>query len=98
MTKSRERAQESRKRACTVTANGEENKLWKDDSLMIEKELMGLWLNTLASKSPIPGGGGASAIGGALAAALGEVVADLKGGKKKNGAVGEKMQGVIGKL
>ena len=35
---------------------------------MIEKELMGLWLNTLASKSPIPGGGGASAIGGALAA------------------------------
>ena len=98
MTKSRERAQESRKRACTVTANGEENKLWKDDSLMIEKELMGLWLNTLASKSPIPGGGGASAIGGALAAALGQMVANLTVGKKKYAAVEETMQEVLGKL
>ena len=52
--------------------------MWKDDSLMIEKELMGLWLNTLASKSPVPGGGGASAIGGALAAALGQMVALLE--------------------
>ena len=26
---------------------------------MIEKELMGLWLNTLASKAPVPGGVGA---------------------------------------
>ena len=98
MTKSRERAQESRKRACTVTANGEENKLWKDDSLMIEKELMGLWLNTLASKSPVPGGGGASAIGGALAAALGQMVANLTVGKKKYAAVEETMQEVLGKL
>ena len=32
--------------------------MWKDDFLMIEKELMGLWLNTLASKSPVPGGFG----------------------------------------
>ena len=48
---------------------------------MIEKELMGLWLNSLASKAPVPGGGGASAIGGALAAALGQMVANLTVGK-----------------
>ena len=65
---------------------------------MIEKELMGLWLNTLASKSPIPGGGGASAIGGALAAALGQMVANLTVGKKKYAAVEETMQEVLGKL
>ena len=65
---------------------------------MIEKELMGLWLNTLASKSPVPGGGGASAIGGALAAALGQMVANLTVGKKKYAAVEETMQEVLGKL
>ena len=65
---------------------------------MIEKELMGLWLNTLASKSPVPGGGGASAIGGALAAALGQMVANLTVGKKKYADVEETMQEVLGKL
>ena len=65
---------------------------------MIEKELMGLWLNTLASKSPVPGGGGASAIGGALAAALGQMVVNLTVGKKKYADVEETMQEVLGKL
>ena len=59
---------------------------------MIEKELMGLWLNSLASKAPVPGGGGASAIGGALAAALGQMVANLTVGKKKYAEVEEEMQ------
>ena len=38
---------------------------------MIEKERMGLWLETLASKAPVPGGGGASALGGSVASSTG---------------------------
>lgn len=41
------------------------------------------FLQALASKTPVPGGGGASAVGGAIGAALGEMVANLTVGKKK---------------
>jgi formiminotetrahydrofolate cyclodeaminase len=41
----------------------------------------------LASSSPTPGGGGASALAGALGAALGEMVGNLTLGKKKYAAV-----------
>lgn len=41
------------------------------------------YLDRLASKSPVPGGGGASALCGALGTALGEMVANLTTGKKK---------------
>ena len=65
---------------------------------MIEKELMGLWLETLASKAPVPGGGGASALGGSVAAALGQMVSNLTIGKKKYADVEEEVQELIGKL
>lgn len=41
------------------------------------------FLEKLASKEPVPGGGGASAAVGAFAAALGSMVANLTVGKKK---------------
>ncbi|WP_432630703.1 cyclodeaminase/cyclohydrolase family protein [Brotaphodocola sp.] len=50
---------------------------------MIEKQEIGTWIETLASKAPVPGGGGASAVGGALASALGQMVSNLTIGKKR---------------
>lgn len=41
------------------------------------------FIDALASKEPTPGGGGASAYAGALAAALGSMVVNLTAGKKK---------------
>lgn len=65
---------------------------------MIEKQLIGEWTDALASKAPVPGGGGASALGGALAAALGQMVANLTVGKKKYADVEETMQQILQKL
>lgn len=59
---------------------------------MMERQILGEWLDTLASKAPVPGGGGASALGGALAAALGQMVANLTVGKKRYADVEEEMQ------
>ena len=50
---------------------------------MIEKQEIGTWIETLASKAPVPGGGGASALGGALASAIGQMVSNLTIGKKR---------------
>ena len=41
------------------------------------------FINALASKDAVPGGGGASALGGALGMALGSMVGNLTVGKKK---------------
>lgn len=41
------------------------------------------YLEQLSSKAPVPGGGGASALGGALATALGQMVANLTTGKER---------------
>lgn len=59
---------------------------------MIEKQTIGQWTDELASKKPVPGGGGASALGGALAAALGQMVGNLTVGKKRYADVEEEMQ------
>ncbi|MCD8122566.1 MAG: cyclodeaminase/cyclohydrolase family protein [Clostridiales bacterium] len=59
---------------------------------MTEGQRIADWVDALASKAPTPGGGGASALGGALAAALGQMVANLTVGKKRYADVEEEMQ------
>ena len=50
---------------------------------MVKEQSIGAFLAQLSSKAPVPGGGGASAIGGAMGNALGQMVANLTVGKKK---------------
>lgn len=59
---------------------------------MMERQILGEWVDALASKAPVPGGGGASALGGALAAALGQMVANLTVGKKRYADVEAEIQ------
>ena len=49
----------------------------------------GAFLDALASKAPVPGGGGASALAGAVGAALCTMVGNFTVGKKKYAAVEE---------
>ena len=49
------------------------------------------FVEVLASKAPVPGGGGASALGGAIGTALGNMVGSLTVGKKKYADVEEEM-------
>ena len=49
------------------------------------------FISSLASKESVPGGGGASALVGALGAALGSMVSNLTLGKKKYAAVQDKI-------
>lgn len=56
------------------------------------------FLNELASKAPTPGGGGASAYCGALAAALSSMVGNLTVGKARYADVEEEMQEALVRL
>ncbi len=51
--------------------------------MSVQKERIEDFITLLSSKAPTPGGGGASALCGAVAAALGSMVASLTIGKKK---------------
>ncbi|MCI8505395.1 MAG: cyclodeaminase/cyclohydrolase family protein [Lachnospiraceae bacterium] len=55
------------------------------------------FVEVLASKSPVPGGGGASALVGAVGTALGNMVGSLTVGKKKYADVEEEMWELKGK-
>lgn len=50
---------------------------------MMKQESIETFISDLASKAPVPGGGGASALGGAVGSALGSMVGNLTLGKKK---------------
>ena len=53
------------------------------------------FLDQLASAAPVPGGGGASALGGALGLALGSMVGNLTLGKKKYANVQEDIKRLL---
>ena len=55
------------------------------------------FVEVLASKAPVPGGGGASALVGAIGIALGNMVGSLTVGKKKYAEVEEEMWELKGK-
>ena len=54
---------------------------------MFESKSLDAFCAELASKAPVPGGGGASALAGAIGAALASMVCNLTAGKKKYAAV-----------
>lgn len=53
------------------------------------------YIKELASKAPIPGGGGASAVAGVLSAALSSMVCNLTIGKKSFAAVEEDIKNIL---
>ena len=72
---------------------------------MVESMTIQESLDVLSSKEPVPGGGGAAALAGALGNALGQMVANLTIGKKKYALVedeikelAERMKGIQGQF
>ena len=65
---------------------------------MTKEQTIEQYLQVLSSKQPVPGGGGASALSGALGSALGLMVGNLTIGKKKYAAVEEEVKGYMEQL
>lgn len=65
---------------------------------MIKQNSIEEFLISLSSKSPVPGGGGACALGGAIGSSLGSMVGNLTLGKKKYLSVQEDIQVLLEKL
>ena len=61
---------------------------------MLKKDI-NEFLDVLGSSEPVPGGGGASALAGALAAALGLMVGSLTVGKKKYAEVEDEIKAMM---
>lgn len=64
---------------------------------MFEKTTINEFTELLASPSAVPGGGGASALTGAIGIALGDMVGEHTLGKKKYADVEEDMKALMGK-
>ncbi|MBP3544251.1 MAG: cyclodeaminase/cyclohydrolase family protein [Lachnospiraceae bacterium] len=65
---------------------------------MMKQDSIDNFINALASKAPVPGGGGASALGGAIGSALGSMVGNLTLGKKKYAEFESDILIILGKL
>ena len=65
---------------------------------MVEQLTLDKFLSTLSSKEPVPGGGGASALAGALGNALGQMVANLTIGKKRYADVEDEIKGLLARM
>ena len=65
---------------------------------MVEQLTVDKFLSTLSSKEPVPGGGGASALAGALGNALGQMVANLTIGKKRYADVEDEIKGLLARM
>ena len=63
----------------------------------MENRTVDVFLTELASGAPTPGGGGASAVCGGIAAALGSMVGNLTSGKKKYAEYQEEIEATIAK-
>ena len=63
----------------------------------MENRTVDVFLTELASGAPTPGGGGASAVCGGIAAALGSMVGNLTSGKKKYAEYQEEIEDTIAK-
>lgn len=67
----------------------------KDQHTGDEEVSVAAFLHALGSSAPTPGGGAASALAGAIAAALAEMVARLTTGRPKFARVQERVQGLL---
>ena len=65
---------------------------------MVDQLTLDKFLSTLSSKEPVPGGGGASALAGALGNALGQMVANLTIGKKRYADVEDEIKGLLARM
>lgn len=63
--------------------------------MSINDKKCGEFLEMLASKAPVPGGGGAAAIGGAIGIALSNMVGNLTLGKKKYADVQDEVKDLL---
>lgn len=66
--------------------------------MRFEEMTLAQFAEQLAAKTPVPGGGGVSALMGALGAALGSMVANYTVGKKKYAAVEEEVQAILARM
>lgn len=66
--------------------------------MMIKEMQMGEFIQALSSKQPVPGGGGASAVCGAVGTALGLMVGNLTIGKKRYADVEAEVKNLMERL